>query len=280
MIEGYKEKLLEMLIYFDNICEKNNLRYYAAGGTFLGAVRHHGFIPWDNDVDVSMPRSDYDRVAEIINSDNSKYTVETPQSKAPDFLYPMSKMYDTTTTVIEDLKVKCKRGVYIDIFPMDGIGDTFAEVEKNYRKLRLLNNFFATRTSIPRPQRKWWKNLAIRMSDAIIPECFINTKKLAIKLDTLCRKFDFDNSYYVGILLTQYGLRYIMPRTLFDEVHKYEFENITVTGVADYNQYLSTVYGNWRELPPIEKRTEGHDYKDVDLQHSYIEIDSNIQKLR
>lgn len=270
MVEGYKEKLLEMLIYFDRICSENNLTYYAIGGTFLGALRHKGFIPWDNDIDVAMPRRDYSKIAGIVNSDHSKYVIETPQSPAKDYLHTVSKLYDTSTTMIEDLKVECRRGVYLDIFPIDGIGNTEAEVIKNYRKIKLLNGIFAARTCIVRGQRKWWKNMAIRTVGAI-PESIIDTKKLLIKLDDLCQKYDFENSEYVGVLLTQYGLKYVMPRRLFDSTQRYVFENTTIVGVKDYDEYLTLLFGNWRQPPPPEKQVEGHDYKYVDLSHSYLD---------
>ena len=259
-----------MLIYFDNICEENNLRYYAIGGTLLGAVRHNGFIPWDNDIDVAMPRPDYDKVAKIISSDSSKYLVETPQSSAPDFLYTMSKLYDTSTTVIEATRIECKRGVYIDIFPLDGIGDSLAEVKNNYKKLNFLNNYLATKISVPRSQRKWWKNLAIRISN-LVPESILSSKNLVMKLDNMCKEHDFCSSKYVGVLLTQYGIKYIMPKSLFEQRKRYVFENTTVFGVADYDQYLSLLFGDWKKLPPIEKRVEGHDYKYIDLSKSYLE---------
>lgn len=270
MVDKIKEKLLEMLVYFDTVCRDNHLTYYAIGGTFLGALRHKGFIPWDNDIDVAMPRSDYDRIVEIINGDNSKYFVETPESPAEDYLYSVTKLYDTSTTLVENLKVDCKRGLYLDIFPLDGIGNTLSEAKKNYRKISLMNALFACKTSVVRPQRAWWKNLAIHAVGEIAGS-FIDTKKLLIRLDRLCRQYRYQDSEYVGVLLTQYGMRYVMPKYLFLESSRYVFENTTIIGVKDYDQYLTRLFGNWRELPSFDKRVEGHDYKYIDLVHSYLE---------
>lgn len=115
-------KLLDMLKWFHEFCIENKLRYYALGGTMLGAIRHKGFIPWDDDIDVGMPREDYDKMIElVIDKQDEKYRLEKPlQNK--DFVYQYCKLYDTSTTLVENTRYKTKRGVYLDIFPLDGIG--------------------------------------------------------------------------------------------------------------------------------------------------------------
>ena len=266
----YKNKLLDMLNYLDKTCTDNHLRYYAIGGTFLGAIRHNGFIPWDNDIDVAMHREDYNKFIEIVNSQNGKYVVETPQSPCLEYLYSVAKLYDTTTTLVENKKTRIKRGIFVDVFPMDGIADSALDIRKNYKKINFYNKLFAVRTCAVREQRQWWKNAAI-IAGNVIPEIILNTKKLLIKLDKMCAQRSFDSSSFVGVLLTQYGTKYIMPRTLFDEVQRYSFENTSILGVKDYNTYLTALFGNWQQLPPEEKRVEGHDFIQLDLNHSYLD---------
>lgn len=266
-----KQKYLEMLNYLDGICSDNNLRYYAIGGTFLGAVRHEGFIPWDNDIDVAMPRADYNQFIQIVRNDNNpRYTIETPDSDCQEYLYSVSKLYDKTTTLVENLKIKIKRGIYIDVFPMDGIADKQENINSNYRRIDFYNKIFATRTCSVRAQRSWWKNLTIILAN-VIPEKIFSTKKLLIKLDHMCAEKDFDNSQYVGVLLTQYGTKYIMPRRLFDQSERYKFEDTTIVGVKDYDTYLKMLFGDWHKLPPEDKRVEGHDYILLNLNKSYLE---------
>ena len=120
-----QSKLLDMMKWFHGYCEENGLRYYALGGTALGAVRHGGFIPWDDDLDVGMPRADYDRMISLCKNGtgNTRYRIEAPGQNR-DFIYPFCKAYDTETTLVENARIKAKRGVYIDIFPLDGIGNT------------------------------------------------------------------------------------------------------------------------------------------------------------
>ena len=120
-----KEILLKMLGWFHNFCEENNLRYFAVGGTLLGAVRHKGFIPWDDDVDVGMPRADFEKLEKLIgNKENGRYYFETPSSDRKGYYYAYGKLFDTTTTLVENLRDKLPMGVYIDVFPFDGVGET------------------------------------------------------------------------------------------------------------------------------------------------------------
>ena len=102
-----QQKLLDILKWFHLFCEENNLKYYAIGGTMLGVVRHKGFIPWDDDIDVGMPREDYNKFIELTkNKQFDKYVVESIYDNNKDFFYPMVKIYDTTTTLIENTRYK------------------------------------------------------------------------------------------------------------------------------------------------------------------------------
>ena len=258
-----------MLEWFHSFCESNNLRYYAIDGTMLGTIRHQGFIPWDDDIDVGMPRKDYNRLIKLMNVNKGRFILEEPNSPAKDYRYPIAKIYDTTTTLVEDMSVYCKRGIFIDIFPLDGIGDNLTESKKNFQKIYLLSMILATRNSTPRSIRAWYKNAAIYIS-RLIPETVINTKRLAQRLNHLCSEHDYDQNNYVASLLSTYGSREIMKREVYGQPTLYKFENIMIYGVEHYEPYLSQLYGNWQELPPIEKRGVQHDFITLDLSQSYL----------
>ena len=105
-----QKKLVDMLQWYHEFCKKHNLNYYAVGGTCLGAVRHQGFIPWDDDIDVGMPREDYNRFEALMKEEGNsgKYVLEMPFENK-DFVYAYGKLYDTTTTLIENTRYKTKR---------------------------------------------------------------------------------------------------------------------------------------------------------------------------
>ena len=156
-----QSKLVDMLQYFHNLCVENQIRYYIVEGSFLGAVRHKGFIPWDDDIDLGVPREDYDRLISIMkNRGQGRYVLESP-SENKDFVYSFSKLYDTQTTLIPISRYHIQRGIYLDIFPLDGVGDTKEEALRHNRKITTLDNYICTKICAIEPRRKFYKNAAI-----------------------------------------------------------------------------------------------------------------------
>lgn len=273
-LKEIKQCLTDMLGWLHRLCQDNGLRYYIAGGTLLGAVRHQGFIPWDDDVDVSMPRSDLRRLEQIIadGAGGGRYALETPNSPAKDFLYTYSKLYDTGTTLIEKNRVNVRRGVYIDVFPMDGIGDTMEEARKNFRPLALRHHFMASAILAPREGRKWYKNLAVSLIGAI-PDALLDRKKLVQRFDAACAARDYDSCRIVGVLVNSQDYRWLLPKEWYGEPAIYDFEGMKVCGPANYEAYLHAGYGDWRQLPPPEKRVSLHNRLYLDMHSSYLEKD-------
>lgn len=271
-----QESIFQILKWFDRLCRKENLRYYVIGGTFIGAVRHKGFIPWDDDADVAMPRQDYEKLIELFSKykDNriDRFLLETVDSKADDFFYTYGKLYDTTTTMIERTRKRCRRGVFLDIFPLDGLGNTMEEAKINFKRFDRLNMFLLTRTCALRKERKFYKNVAILISRCI-PSFMVNEKKLAKRFDTMCKERDFDNCKYV-CNLSGYRSREIMERKLLGNPCEYEFEGIRVLGPELYDEYLTHIFGDWRKLPPKDKQISNHDFISYDLKKSYLLSDN------
>ena len=251
--ELLQSKLLTMLEWFHRYCVNNNLRYYVVEGTAIGAIRHKGFIPWDDDIDVGMPRKDYNRLMLLFDKKIDNYILETPYSSNKEYIYPWCKLYDTTTTKIEKMRRTCKLGIYLDIFPLDGLGDTLEDSVRNYKKIDFLNMLWATRVCALRKDRGIIKNFAIVVS-RLIPQFILNDKKLIQKIDIECQRLDFDNSNYVSCTLSTYRSKEIMLRSVYGKPTEYMFENIIVYGPQEYDNYLKTIYGEWWVLPPEEKR--------------------------
>lgn len=263
--------LLEMIHWFHDYCEKNNLRYYALGGTMLGAARHNGFIPWDDDLDVGMPRKDYERLYELLKyRPGDRYCLETPHSDAEDFNYCFSKLYDTHTTLVENLKYKVKRGLYIDIFPLDGMGNSEEECKKNFDIIDRKFKFLLAHTTGIRKGRSVAKNAAVIVSQTILNP-FINDKKKINELNDLCSKFDFDECKFGGNPFGAWRYKEVMSRDIMGKPTLYKFEDMSIYGSEDFDAYLTHMYGNWRQLPPKEKQVSHHDYLELDLNKSYMD---------
>lgn len=268
-----QQRLLDMLKWFDKFCRENNLTYYALGGTMLGAARHKGFIPWDDDIDVGMPREDYIKLEKMMKEKQiDGFVLETPYSDNKDFCYPYSKLYDTSTTLIENCRKPMIRGIYLDIFPLDGLGNEndSEAAKKHFGKIYKLNSFYLTRIVAVRKERKLYKNIAVILS-RLIPDFIVDNVKLRKKIDKKCQQYSLKESAYGGNLLGNWGEREITPIDIIGEPVEYEFENIKIYGFKDYDAYLTHIYGNWRKFPPKEKQVTHHDFVMCDLHKSYLE---------
>lgn len=260
--------LIEMLKWFHNFCCENNLKYYALGGTMLGAMRHKGFIPWDDDIDIGMPRKYYEKLIILMqNNEKKRYILETPNTQEKDYYYCFSKIYDTNTTLIENTKYKIKRGIYLDIFPLDGTGNNLEDSKEYTKKIYNLYDLLLLKITGFRKGRSLYKNLGVFLF-RFIP---VNPKIILRKLAKKCTERDYDEYLWVGNLMGAWRFKEVMPKKYIGEPKLYKFENIEIFGVENPDAYLTTLYGNWRQLPPLEKRITHHDFIKCDLHKSYLE---------
>ncbi len=266
-----QSKLLDMMKWFHSFCEQNGLRYYALGGTALGAVRHGGFIPWDDDLDVGMPRADYDRMMALCENGtgNARYRVEAPGQNR-DFIYPFCKAYDTETTLVENARVKAKRGVYIDIFPLDGIGNTKEESVKNYQRINRDINLLNTKICAFRRGGGFFRNCAVAVG-RLIPDFILSRDRLVEKINRAGAARPYDDYAYSVNLFGAWKELEITERAWFGTPVPCGFEDGTILIPQDADRYLTSLYGDWRKLPPEDKRVSHHDYVALDLNKSYLE---------
>ncbi len=256
--EEHQMIMLDIMRDFHDFCEKNELEYFLDAGTLLGAVRHKGFIPWDNDMDVCMMRPDYDRFLNIVKENgnyiNDHLIVEMPE----DTIYCFLKIGDTRTKLIEfpdTYPEECY--IYIDIFPKDGIDSlTFKNkvLCKRSEFLGLMHWF--NKHSIP-----YWttKKRGIKKLIASIAKVFVKDKNRPYRIQQRMiqkhnKKYPLESCEYVTTLVNGEYYR-ICPKACFDNRIILDFEGERFYAPAGYDEWLRILYGdNYMELPPEEKR--------------------------
>lgn len=246
---------LQLLKEIDSICEKYNLSYNLCGGSLIGAVRHKGFIPWDDDIDINMPRPDYEKLKTLLCSDNISFF--TTEDKG--YYYGFGKIVDNNTYLDETsiLNSYKKMGVYLDVFPLDGLPNNsikriihFIRLRKVYYQLFLLQ--------IDGPQKR--KNFILVMIQHLL---WINPKKygeawVKDKYVKLVNQYSFCQSEYVCSGFGLYGFKEIIPKSYISDFFKGEFEGYSVNIPKQYDSFLTRMYGDYLELPPVEQRKPKH----------------------
>ena len=257
-IDELKQIQLDMLKDIHTFCVEHKIRYSLAFGTLLGAVRHKGYIPWDDDVDIMMPREDYNRF--IRSYGNQKYRI-ADMSVNPDYVDPFAKVEDTRT-VLEEYEegVPSFFGVYIDVFPVDYIPDNLSERKSFYRKKNLWNILYELKRIKVKEGRSFIKNLVLMVGHRLL--FFISRRQLAHKMSELASKYQRQKTAYMGIVaVADSRIEEAVPSSCFEAYIELPFENINVMSIKNYDCYLSAAFGDYMQLPPEEKRVSHHVFK-------------------
>jgi lipopolysaccharide cholinephosphotransferase len=251
---------LDILKMFHRFCAKNNIRYYLAFGTLLGAIRYKGFIPWDDDVDVLVPREDYDRLLTLFQ-DNERYRLLAFERNC-NYAFPFAKLCDMTTRLEEMCYPNngVELGVNIDIFPLDNFNDDLEDAKKEIRRIRK-NNACLGYLKVDKPQTD--NPLKFAVWSLIIAYCKMRGSKHYVqKIIKECKKPEQKGSRYVGSKVWPiWGDRVITPAEAFDETIEIEFEGERFFAPAGYDIYLTCLYGDYLPEPPVEKRKTHHSFK-------------------
>ncbi len=244
---------LEIFRYFVDVCETYHLRYYLAGGTLLGAIRHKGFIPWDDDIDVLMPRPDYDKLQEIARTlTHERY--QFASFELGNLNYPFAKIFDKRTKISKTYDFdETEQQVWIDIFPLDGLPEDERETEKIFRKSLLLRDILKIQKSQDGTAKSKLK-LIVKPVLKRIFRLFIGIPKAAAQIDTFARKYDFDNYDYIGGIVWGYGPQEKMKKDEYLNAVKVEFEDMFVNAPGCWDTYLKNLYGDYMQLPSKDKR--------------------------
>ncbi|MDO4957522.1 MAG: LicD family protein [Bacteroidales bacterium] len=243
--EEMRSLQLRMMDCIHEYCMQNGLRYSLGGGSLLGAIRHKGFIPWDDDVDVMLPRADYDK---FIKGFAGKYEHAAIHNYENDksYAFLFAKIYDDRTLLEEEW---ITRGVYVDVFPIDGMP---AENKSKWYFWKLVHEIWAFQL-----HAKKWKDL--QWKEKIMRIIYPFKDRIWRKAEKRVRSYDFETSECTGCALGAYNQKELMGKDTFKHYIDLEFEGRTYRGIADYDAYLTKHYGNYMELPP-EKERKGHGY--------------------
>ena len=260
-----QQRTIDILIKIDEICRKENLRYCLAYGSLIGAIRHKGFIPWDDDLDIMMPRPDYDKLVEYFNIHQSElepFELFHPEYNK-DYPYMISRISDSRYVLDVDNEDNYGMGLFVDVYPLDGVGKTVEE----YTALKSKSNrfvsmcFLSTRQKIKRENTKSFLKFLLKYPAFLVAK--ILGKGFFMKhINNIQAHCDYDGSKYIGCIVwgSDDGLRGIFPKEWFDEYIDIEFEGKTFKAPKEYDRILSHVYGNYMELPPEEDRIAHHYY--------------------
>lgn len=258
--------IVDTLQFFTDICEKHHLTYFCCGGTALGAVRHHGLIPWDDDIDVMMPRPDYDRFIELATTAQwEDYELVTPYN-TKDYPLFFAKLCNRHTTLIEDADKPCVYGLFIDVFPIDGVPDDShdaqvleARYRKTWNKLEAISshNTFADYIKLLLQPKEWGR--FVRKTIAFFFRQPYR-RSLLRQLHDISYQNDYEKAKNVINFNGSYGMREIFPKEWIKDKIPFPFEGITVYLPSGYDHYLHRIYDDYMQLPPVEKRV-GHHHK-------------------
>lgn len=256
-------KILDILIYFRDFCIEHNLKFVLSSGTCLGAVRHKGFIPWDDDVDVAMPRPDYDKLMALWNQYADLEKFQCCQSnKKQSIGFPMILIRSCDTTCIYEHSKKWDicHGLKIDVEHLDGMPNGKIDRICQYISASALALFRAQRVPNQKP-------FLIKMLSKVILVLFPTVKlryRMSVFFENVTKKVDYNTSEYVRYLTCP-----AWEKKYFDDIIWVEFEGTTMPIPADYDNFLKAMYGNYMELPLKEKRKPITKCLFYDLNNSY-----------
>ncbi len=270
-IKDIQDNLLEILLYFKDFCDKHNLKFTLAGGTCLGAIRHKGFIPWDDDVDVFMLRDDYEKLEELWNkyADIDKYSY-VRSNEYMNIHHSATEIKDNNTTFItkHGINSDIHQGLMIDVIPMDAVADgTFSKIKQMmYAMVYACFNF----QRLPEHKSKFTYYLTkialgIFKSDSIRYKIWkkCEEKHSKYSIDTHQEVASFGEG--LGIMLQHF------PKEWFLNPDYAEFEGHKMPVPRDVKSYLEISYGDYMELPPEEERVFRHNIAFIDLNKCYKE---------
>jgi lipopolysaccharide cholinephosphotransferase len=250
---------IAMLRRTASFCEANGIKYFLGYGTLIGAVRHNGFIPWDDDIDIAMPRADYEKFLTISNGSIDDTINVLEHRRTESYAYPFAKAVNNKTKLIEtEMASNYEIGVYIDIFPLDSFpagirGKVFS---RYMHTLKSLISFSANKFTRKRGLAKDAVRFIVFKLAKIFPTSFY--------LNLMQKRVEKSNqraSPYMSNCVWGYGKREMVSKKIFDDTVQHLFEGELFNIPVGWHEWLTAVYGDYMQLPPVEQRVSNHSFE-------------------
>lgn len=264
-MEEIQSVSLEILKFVADICEKNHLMYSLAWGTLLGAVRHKGFIPWDDDIDIWMPRPDYEKLVMLFEKFGNEYLPYKIYNKETieNYPYMLTRICDDRYIIETQNEDSCGMGIFIDIYVVDGLGDTFDEARKIIRKTSILSSmmYLSTRKHFSKGLTEGKFANLLKYPSYLLAK-FLGTKFWSKRIDNIISTLNWEASSFAacanwGGRLTYTG---IAPKDYYCKLIKCKFGKYDFYIPEKYDEMLISRYGDYMTLPPENKRIYHHLY--------------------
>lgn len=251
--EDNKKIQLEILSYVAQFCDDHGLRYFLADGTLLGAIRHKGYIPWDDDIDIQMPRPDYNALAELFQN-QGHYKLITPSDQMSRF--HNIKIYDDRTVKIEQGLTYCNDylGVDIDVFALDGSPENEEEFLRVKKKI---HDYYVSSCWLKAIRYGSLKN---RIRVLVYRLQLKGPERMMDQAIKLCESYNYEKSNYIA-RYGRFGLGYRLPKWNYESYEMREFEGFRFRIPKGYDEILKADYGDYMTLPPIEEQVTHHKNK-------------------
>lgn len=258
-ISEIQQMELGIMEYIHEVCQKIGVKYFLAYGSLIGAVRHQGFIPWDDDMDICMLRDDYEKLQDyMIAHPDERYELMSYKNNV-NYVYPFMKVQDNHTYLVEeDVRIDSDMGIYVDIFPVDGYEDDQAfkdKMTKIIKKRQLSCYTFKGITN-----SKSLVNSIIRYISVII-FYFTNTNKYVAQIDELAKSRKVEDYELVDYVVYKDMNKPVWKREWLEQVEAGSFEGKEFMIPKHYHEILTSDYGNYMQLPPVEQQVSHHDFK-------------------
>ena len=261
-IEDAKKLELDILDFIDSFCKEHGINYCINYGTLIGAIRHKGFIPWDDDIDLSMTRENYEKFIQLFSEKQSRYkllSLETDDQYFNNFI----KIVDPTTKIIDTRNTKTyDSGVFIDIFPMDTFNDTkVVDICYKLESFKLLS--FSKHKNIVYGDSKLKdliRTLFWLLLRPVSPRFFAN------QIEKQIQKYRVENGKYIAFIPSKAKEKEIFPRDMFDELIETPFEHLVLPAPKHFDTVLKQFYDDYMTVPPKEKQIYIHEFEAYKLE--------------